>query len=495
MGVLISLYKEKIYKSIKSLKIKNSIQAISFLTIIILLFKAHTYNFSVYVILTTICTSLIIAFHNRKFLISKILSNNIAVYFGLISYSIYLWHYPIISILDYLEYLKKTDIFEEPVYLYKLLLIFLVTVFLSILTYKFIEMPFRQKKFINNKNFFLLVFFVISLLISYAVHINPYLSNKNNFKLDELVQQLDKNKKSTNCYSRKDDFCTFGSNKKINVYLIGSSMSQPYEKSFVDNSNNYNLKLMTHHSCPFFTDEYVVLLPSAIGAKTLIKTGCDAEYQKNRSLEILKTKNNIIIFDAGQLVRLINQSPFDDLENLKPEPSNLQIVVKKNMIEVSSKYIKLKNEFDYVYKKETQEQIITNAINEIITKIINNNNYIVLIYPQPEFEYDVAKKIYVENRKNKNFFNEDKYFSVSKNAFIKDSKKIYDIFDSINNSSQKIYKVYPQDILCNEKKCLANKGEEINYFDKNHLSFKGAGLIFKDVLKKIFEIRNNIEKS
>jgi peptidoglycan/LPS O-acetylase OafA/YrhL len=500
LGVLIALYKEKIYNSIHSLKIKNTIQTVSFLIIIVLLFKASTHNFSKYIILTTVSAALIIVFHNKNFLISKILSSKIAIYVGLISYSIYLWHYPIISILEYQDYLKKTDIFKEPVYFFKLLLIFLITVFLSVLTYKFIENPFRRRKFISNKKFFFLIFLTISLTISYSIFINQYFFSKNNnkfdeqiFKLEKQIQQLDKNKKNTNCYSRKDNFCTFNSNKNINVYLIGSSMTQPYEKAVVDNNDNYNLKLMTHHSCPFFTDEYEVLLPSSIGAKTLIKTGCDTNYQKNRFSEILKTKNNIIIFEAGQLVRLINQSPFDDLEDPKPEPNNLQIVVKKNMIDTSSQYLKLKNEFDYVYKKETQEKIITNAINEIITKIINNNNYIILIYPQPEFEFDVAKKIYVENRKNKNFFKEGKYFSVSKDAFIQDSKKIYNIFDSINNSSQKIYKVYPKDILCDDRQCLANKGGEIYYFDKNHLSYKGANLIFNEVLKNIFTIRNRIE--
>ena len=80
---------------------------------------------------------MIIWFSQKKNLLIKILSSKLFVGTGLISYSLYLWHYPIFafgrlqqeapSIKDKFEWL-------------------LLTFVLSILTYYIIEKPFRLKK-------------------------------------------------------------------------------------------------------------------------------------------------------------------------------------------------------------------------------------------------------------------------------------------------------------------------------------------------------------
>ena len=70
---------------------------------------------------------LIIWYSNKDELITKILSTKLFVGVGLISYSLYLWHYPIFAFSRVTEFVQ-TDIFNK-------LILGLVIIILSILSY------------------------------------------------------------------------------------------------------------------------------------------------------------------------------------------------------------------------------------------------------------------------------------------------------------------------------------------------------------------------
>jgi peptidoglycan/LPS O-acetylase OafA/YrhL len=80
--------------------------------------------------------SLIIWFAKKECLVTKILSNKIFVFFGLISYSLYLWHYPIFAYLRYIE------VFNNSIQIK--LLSLLLTIIISLISFSLIEKPFRN---------------------------------------------------------------------------------------------------------------------------------------------------------------------------------------------------------------------------------------------------------------------------------------------------------------------------------------------------------------
>ena len=93
---------------------------------------------SIYSVPAVIGTCLIIFFANSDNFITKFLSLRGLVFLGLISYSLYLWHFPFLAFYNYIY-------FESDRFIIKILIIFL-SIVLSILSYFFIEKPFRNKK-------------------------------------------------------------------------------------------------------------------------------------------------------------------------------------------------------------------------------------------------------------------------------------------------------------------------------------------------------------
>jgi peptidoglycan/LPS O-acetylase OafA/YrhL len=116
---------------------------------------------SFYTLSPIIGVCLIIWFSNKDEIITKILSTKLFVGIGLISYSLYLWHYPIFA------FARKTSFIQGSIF-NKLLLGFII-LFISIFSYFFIERPFRNKNFNFKK-----VLFVVSMIIGILVIFTTY---------------------------------------------------------------------------------------------------------------------------------------------------------------------------------------------------------------------------------------------------------------------------------------------------------------------------------
>ena len=103
---------------------------------------------SLYILVPTVGTLLIIVFAHSGTLANIFLSNRIFIWIGLISYSAYLWHQPLFAFIKYLSF---DDHPSAPI---MALLCFLVMP-LAYLSWRFVEKPFRNKNFIKRKYIFI----------------------------------------------------------------------------------------------------------------------------------------------------------------------------------------------------------------------------------------------------------------------------------------------------------------------------------------------------
>ena len=116
-------------------------------------------------------TALVISFPNNGF-ITRFLSHKWMVFVGLISYPLYLYHQPLISFIYFYDF--KLSSFEM------FLAVTLISTVCAWLTYKFIEVPFRQlalrsgskKSLISVDNFL-----SSSIIIIFDILISPMIQN------------------------------------------------------------------------------------------------------------------------------------------------------------------------------------------------------------------------------------------------------------------------------------------------------------------------------
>ena len=93
-----------------------------------------------------------------------ILNNSFLLHIGKISYSLYLWHFPILIFFLYN--------FDFNLNIQNKIYALIITYFVSFLSYKFIELPFYKKNFFSKKYFYLLMIFTSITIISLGVLIS-----------------------------------------------------------------------------------------------------------------------------------------------------------------------------------------------------------------------------------------------------------------------------------------------------------------------------------
>ena len=165
VGVVLAYY--HINKKVIEHKSSNVLNIFGIILILIpfFLFNKETPHPSIFTMFTIIGTAIIIFYNkNKDFgLVKSILSSKLFVGCGLISYSLYLWHFPVFAFNE----IKSSKLSEFD----KLESIFLVFI-LSILSYYIIEKPFRNRKLILKKYFliFISTFFIVLLSANFYIY-------------------------------------------------------------------------------------------------------------------------------------------------------------------------------------------------------------------------------------------------------------------------------------------------------------------------------------
>jgi peptidoglycan/LPS O-acetylase OafA/YrhL len=348
----------------------------------ILFFNNKMLHPSFYTFSPVVGVCLIIWFSHKDELITKILSSKLFVGTGLISYSLYIWHYPIFAF-------ARTFFDEQS--LLKILLISLITIILSIISYYFIERPARNKKISFKKVLSILLFITLLLIIFNALIINirfhPFLTKyKNehkNFKLNYNYNNFDNRKNIFiigNSYA--DDLLDlFSHNKELNkkyyfYTALGDKINIPYEikclKDFLENrqiicENNYFSFFQTQ----FERSDYIILT-EAFSNSSLSKP------EFIQSIQLLKKKYKkkfIILLDDVSSADILDMYIFKSGEI--PDSKELNKLEEKffiNTMNFEKENIKkLKNKFLNINVKYlTRSELFCDYFNKKCALIKNN---------------------------------------------------------------------------------------------------------------------------
>ena len=116
--------------------------------------------------------------NKKKNYFSNIFNFKPLIFIGLISYSLYLWHWPVISFIKYIN--------VDPIDFQHMLIGVVITLFLSILSWKFIEQPFLYK-YSNKKLFGFVCLSYLFLILSSSI---IFFSNNLPSRYDKFPNKL-----------------------------------------------------------------------------------------------------------------------------------------------------------------------------------------------------------------------------------------------------------------------------------------------------------------
>ena len=362
-------------------------------------------------------------------LVSSFLSNTSVRYIGLISYSLYLWHWPIIS------FAKNVTIGEFSPRMQ--LSIFVATFVLSAVTYRFVEQPFRRAE--KFKNLLGIKTGILALMALAAMATTIYLATH--------VKQREIPRIDTECFKTEETLqsvrrCSFGEKDSDKIFLLfGDShvaaMYPVFEKMALENGWR-GLSASFEGCAPLFG----VFRLDGIGTSS----NCTGRYAKNVEYFLEKYADKI------DMVYLVSRWTLYEKGWIKN--GRLQ----KATHFLSDNQTTSENAAD-------SAKVLKTGLKRTVSKISDELDIpVVIVESPPVLNTDIHRRFGVEN--------------VTRKAYIDQMQFVDRIFQDLGTDSR-VEVVDPIKIFCPGQKCkLYDDQGDALYTDDNHVSVEGAMLYY-----------------
>jgi peptidoglycan/LPS O-acetylase OafA/YrhL len=293
---------------------KTLANVLSFFGFMILLFGFYNINKElsfpgIWALVPVLGTVLIITAGSKAWVNRTILANKIAVWFGLISYALYLWHWPILAFAHIIE--------SEVPSLNMRIAAIALSIALAWLTYYFIERPLR---FGYQGKVTIPLLILLMVIVGY-IGFNTYDRNGLSFRFPKMVQEL----ANFHYDNRKDhlgsclldygqistnfNHCDIKENKN-NIIIWGDSHADHLVPGLV---RRYDLNLIryTFSACPPIFDFDVPSTPLCLKRNNFL-----LNFIKRNSFESIILSANWIAYDLSKIEITINTLKHYGIKNI-----------------------------------------------------------------------------------------------------------------------------------------------------------------------------------
>jgi peptidoglycan/LPS O-acetylase OafA/YrhL len=399
-------------------------------------------------------TVLIIWFANEKDLVTRLLSSRLFVGIGLISYSLYLWHYPIFA------FGRMIDL--TPTWHDKAAWIALTFV-LSITAYILVEKPFRDKQKVPQKVLFLSLLTVA--LIIFAGSSLVLVKNGLSTRLPDILINLETNVLKSRVCEGKQFECSIELNAEKTIFLVGDSHMMPLEKPLARLAKKmpFNLSIMNRQGC-----QYILNL-NRVSKKGDKVDKCNLEFQEKRRKVLLSSKPAIVIM-GGRLPLILSEDRFNngeggdegEMKDILQYPDNSLMTL------------------------HARQQAIVEEYKKTVSELVEHGHQVILVYPVPEVGWNVPQRLKrvlsgVANEEMETYLLANQ-ITTSSERYFERTKTSFELLDSIKN----IYRVYPHELFCNsiiQGRCLTHDTKNSFYRDDDHLSEVGAEMLLDKIIE------------
>ena len=457
LGVLTAIY---LYENkIKFKKVYNeffSIIGFCLIFISIIFLDSKTVFPGYVALLPTIGTVLLITFCRKGTTLYKVFTIKYLINLGLISYSLYLWHQPILAFVKF-YLLNEFSLYHK-------LFVILISIIISYLSWKYFESPFRNKQKISNKN--LLLFLCLPIIIffstwGYVVKFsnldNIYTSKPKQFiggkKVEYFESKFDIQINSKNVFY--DAIKPKNSKANIKVLVIGDSHAQGYNLMGEYYADKYQIEWHSYiyTGCPPIFGYYKIYNIEQIKSSKI----------QNECKDQVKIWENFIKENGKYFDYVILSSRWNFMFNheiYEKKQYRKDALIKNNEIFINNNKIQTLSRSNF-----------TNGLKNTIN-IINNNGPKVVIFSQPPLLIRNPMRCMGVSKISYDYCANAKFKSIKERGlFVKNTILSENKLNNIGN----LYLIL-ENYLCDEdkEKCISKKNNKLLYKDDDHLSYEGV---------------------
>ncbi len=359
LAVLLSNQPNKLYNSFLSTTMPILGLIMILYSLLFIDFESHHPGFIT--LLPVIGTILIIWFSNTSNIVTKVLKNKYFVGIGLISYSLYLWHYPIFAFGRLIE--------PAPNEINKLVWICLTFIF-SIITYYSIEIPFRRKDVISLRP--LASMFIITSIFILSFSTYGILNNGLKERHKDLIHLYGKNE-FDNKSLREESWSILNNISKTQGFDRSyAGYPSEFEKSelwFSTNLNKTNVLIVgDSHGKDIFNSLYQNA--DKFPNHEFARFGMGAKIPNNQISELITSPNfkasDVILisfkytkYTIKELTKLLNE--IKEQEKIVLITSNTAEFILKDKLPI----------FDWYLQNKSTQHIIPDRLNKLLYENLN----------------------------------------------------------------------------------------------------------------------------
>jgi peptidoglycan/LPS O-acetylase OafA/YrhL len=430
---------------------KNLIyEILSIFGLILILFSVFKFDYStpspsLFTLIPTVGTALIIIFGIKDTLINKIFSVKIIVGIGLISYSTYLWHQSIFTFYRIESIFFESNKFHMPI-------LICLSICMGYFSWRYVEKPFRNKERFSSNTIFTgsIGLAVIISLVGIFFHINE--GNPDRLKHENLVL-VNSSEYDRKCESLNSEgnfkACIYGSERSIkpSLAIIGDSHAQTLVPALTSISKKNNSS---------FVVIYLGGCPPLIGVTV---EQADADRQKDGCLEFSKKQLNYVKkHKIKNVILAARWSLYTSGDYTGHKKSHF--LTSENRKEIS--------------KKNTLN-VFEENLGITIKTYQNVGSKVSILFQVPQHKYPIDYLYY--QMKLRKVLDQEAIIEKNSISFLEHINLQSDNRKIINNLKRKLdfNAINADQIFCtNESKCLFGTKDISYYDDDDHISEEGS---------------------
>lgn len=392
-------------------------------------------------------------------------SKTLPVFIGKISYSLYLWHWPLFV---FYKYIKLNTSYEKLSGL-EIIFLLLFTFFAAILSWKFVEQPFRYSKlqFMKSKAVIFPITAIFSIgffLFGFYIHTSNGIPDRYDpkeqqyiFAANDLFGNQDNCSDENNVFFPGLPICTIGNPQVSNSYILiwGDSHALAFNDGIKQIFNKYGADAVITWSggCP---PVFNIEKDESVSSK-------DTDYECTKQHHVLK---DILEKEHKRIKSIVLIGRWSYYLNGRGYGLDESISIKVWEEGTNKETVK------------SQQNLFIDLFEESINLLSVYNISIYVVEQPPEFSYFNARKLamaYINDKKD--------YFKIADEIAYEPYDNVEDRqgpFQMLINKLElegRVQILRTHQYFCNNQTCSTMIDSMPSYVDNNHISTNGAKLI------------------